>query len=54
LLSLRLLNRLQLDFQQVHPSHAVEVLSETYLPRKNEHLLWPCTFLDPLLVRGPY
>jgi hypothetical protein len=44
-------NWLQPDFQQVRPSHAVEVLSEICLPHTNEHLLCRCTLLDHFLVR---
>jgi len=53
LLSLQMLSRLQLDYQQVDPQHAVELLLEIYLRVTNEDQLWRCTFLDPLLVRMP-
>lgn len=53
LLSLLMLSWLQQDYQQVHPSHAVKVLSEIYLRLTNEHPLWRCTLLDPLLVQMP-
>ena len=53
LISVRMLSWFQPDYQQVHLPHAVEVLSQIYFRLTNEHPLWLCTLLDPLLVRMP-
>ena len=51
---LQMLSWLQPDYRQVHPPHAVGVVSEIYLRLMNEHSLCRCTLLHPLLVRMPY